>query len=196
MFGNGQAASLIFNSRRIHFVPGQFSVLPIWSPQAIHVGHPQLPLQGVPALTSTIFALGAGLVQSIFNAGRIQAQVEGADARLAQAAASYDRTLLKAIEEVENSFVAFDTAGRQQVEIGLALEAALRARERGSALYQRGLVDYGAYLDTQRVALQSEDALIQATTRRAVALIAIYRAFGGGIGGDLPISTAAGASGR
>jgi NodT family efflux transporter outer membrane factor (OMF) lipoprotein len=145
-------------------------------------GRERIALQGLPALYANIFALGAGLVQPIFNAGRIRAQVEGADARLAEAAASYDRALLKAIEEVENSFVAFDAAGRQQAELRLAFEAALRARERGSALYQRGLVDYGAYLDTQRVALQSEDALIQATTRRAVALVAIYRAFGGGIG--------------
>jgi NodT family efflux transporter outer membrane factor (OMF) lipoprotein len=145
-------------------------------------GRERIALLGLPALSANIFALGIGLVQPIFNAGRIRAQVEGADARLEEAAASYDRALLKAIEEVENSFVAFDSAGRQQTELKLALEAALRARERASALYQRGLVDYGAYLDTQRVALQSEDALIQATTRSAVALVAIYRAFGGGIG--------------
>jgi len=147
-------------------------------------GRERVALQGLPALSDNIFALGAGMVQPIFNAGRIRAQVEGADARLAQAAAAYDRTLLNAIEEVENAFVAFDAAGRQQVELKLALEAALRARERASALYQRGLVDYSAYLDTQRVALQSEDALIQAVTRRAIALVSLYRAFGGGIGSD------------
>jgi hypothetical protein len=45
-------------------------------------------------------------------------------------------------------------------------------------------VDYGAYLDTQRVAFQTEDALIQAATRQAIALVALYRAFGGGIGTD------------
>jgi outer membrane protein TolC len=97
------------------------------------------------------------------------------------AAASYDRTL-QAIEEVENAYVAFDTAEGQQEELRAARDIALRARERAAALYQRGLVDYGAYLDTQRVALQTEDALIQATTRKAIALVALYRAFGGGIG--------------
>src|SRR5262249_38985443 len=91
------------------------------------------------------------------------------------------RALLTAIEEVENAFVAFDSAGTQREELRLALETSQRAQERASAFYQRGLVDYGAYLDTQRVALQTEDALIQATMRRALAVIALYRAFGGGI---------------
>jgi len=147
-------------------------------------GRERIALMGLPALSANIFALGVGMVQPIFNAGRIRAQVEGADARLTEAAASYDRTLLKAIEEVENAFVAFDTEGKRQEELKLALAAALRARERASALYQRGLVDYSAYLDTQRVALQSEDALVQSNARRAIALVALYRAFGGGIGGS------------
>jgi NodT family efflux transporter outer membrane factor (OMF) lipoprotein len=145
-------------------------------------GRERIALLGLPALSANIFALGAGLVQPIFDAGRIRAQVDGADARLALTAASYDRTLLKAIEEVENAYVAFDTAEKQQEELRAARDIALRARERAAALYQRGLVDYGAYLDTQRVALQTEDALIQATTRKAIALVALYRAFGGGIG--------------
>src|SRR5262249_18519206 len=144
-------------------------------------GREHIALQGVPALTANVFAIGVGLVQPIFNAGRIRAQVEGADARLAVAAASYDRALLTAIEEVENAFVAFDSPGTQREELRLALETSQRAQERASAFYQRGLVDYGAYLDTQRVALQTEDALIQATMRRALAVIALYRAFGGGI---------------
>jgi NodT family efflux transporter outer membrane factor (OMF) lipoprotein len=145
-------------------------------------GWERIALMGVPALSTNIFALGAGLVQPIFNAGRIRAQVDGADARLALATALYDRTLLSAIEEVENAFVAFDTAGRQQEKLRAARTAAERAEQRSSAFYRRGVVDYGAYLDTQRVALQTEDALIQATTRKAVALVALYRTFGGGIG--------------
>jgi NodT family efflux transporter outer membrane factor (OMF) lipoprotein len=147
-------------------------------------GRERIALMGVPALTENIFALGVGLVQPIFNAGRIRAQVEGADARLAIAAASYDRALLGAIEEVESAFVVYDAAGSQQSELRLAHDVALRARERASALYQHGLVDYGAYLDTQRVALQTEDALIDATTRRAIAIVAVYRAFGVGIGAE------------
>jgi NodT family efflux transporter outer membrane factor (OMF) lipoprotein len=159
-------------------------------------GRERIALLGLPALTDNIFALGAGLVQPIFNAGRIRAQVDGADARLALAVASYDRTLLKAIEEVENAYIAFDTAGRQEEELRAARDSALRARERAGALYQRGLIDYGAYLDTQRVALQTEDALIQATTRKAMALVALYRAFGGGIGAPSAVEATAQATQR
>ncbi|MCU1273569.1 MAG: hypothetical protein JWO48_1000, partial [Bryobacterales bacterium] len=52
------------------------------------------------------------------------------------------------------------------------------------ALYDRGLTDYGVYLDAQRVHLAAEQSLIDITARRAIALVALYRAFGGGIAPD------------
>jgi outer membrane protein TolC len=135
----------------------------------------------VPALSGNVFALGIGMVQPIFNAGRIRAQAEGADARLRQAVATYDSALLEAVEEVENAFVAFASAGARREDLEAARSAALRARDAARALYERGLADYGVYLDAQRVHLAAEQALIDMTARRAIALVALYRAFGGGI---------------
>ncbi len=145
------------------------------------VGRERLVFQGLPALTGNIFALGLGLIQPIFNAGRIRAQAEAADARLAQAIASYDGSLLQAVEEVESAYVAFATAGARREDLEAARDAALRARDAARALYERGLTDYGAYLDAQRVHLAAEQSLIDTTARRAIALVALYRAFGGGI---------------
>jgi NodT family efflux transporter outer membrane factor (OMF) lipoprotein len=144
-------------------------------------GRERLEFQGLPAISGNVFALGVGMVQPIFNAGRIRAQKEAADARLAQAVANYDAALLEAVEEVENAFVAYASAGGRREDLDAARAAASRARDAARALYERGLADYGVYLDAQRVHLAAEQALIDMTARRAIALVALYRAFGGGI---------------
>lgn len=143
-----------------------------------------LTFQGLPALSGNLFALGLGIVQPIFNAGRIAAQVDGAEARRSEAAASYDKTLLSAIEEVENAFVAYASSVTRREDLLIARDAALRARDSAKALFERGLVDYGVYLDAQRVHLAAEQSLIDITARRAIAMVALYRAFGGGIADD------------
>ena len=148
------------------------------------VGRDRLAFQGLPALNGNVFALGVGLVQPIFNAGRIRAFEQGADARLQQAAAGYNEALLEAVEEVENAFVAYATARTRREELDEARSAALRARNTARALYERGVNDYGVYLDAQRVQLAAEQAFIDITARRAIALVALYRAFGGGMTSD------------
>ncbi len=148
------------------------------------VARDRLAFQGLPALNGNVFALGVGLVQPIFNAGRIRAFERGADARLQQAAAAYDEALLEAVEEVENAFVAYASARTRREELDEARSAALRARNSARALYERGLTDYGVYLDAQRVHLAAEQSFIDITARRAIALVALYRAFGGGIAAE------------
>ena len=48
------------------------------------------------------------------------------------------------------------------------------------ALYNRGAGDYLAVLDAQRSKLQISDQRISAETEIAVAMVSLYRAFGGG----------------
>jgi NodT family efflux transporter outer membrane factor (OMF) lipoprotein len=148
------------------------------------VARDRLAFQGLPALNGNVFVLGVGLVQPIFNAGRIRALEQEADARLQQAAAGYDEALLEAVEEVENAFVAYATARTRREELDEARSAALRARNTARALYERGLSDYGVYLDAQRVQLAAEQAFTDITARRAIAVVALYRAFGGGIAAE------------
>jgi NodT family efflux transporter outer membrane factor (OMF) lipoprotein len=145
------------------------------------VARDRLEFQGLPAFSGNVFALGLGMVQPIFNAGRVRAQEEGADARLRQAVANYDSALLEAVEEVENAFAAYASSAARRQDLEAARSAALRARDAARALYERGLVDYGVYLDAQRVHLAAGQSLTDMTARRAIALVALYRAFGGGI---------------
>ena len=120
-------------------------------------GYQWAQLDPLPFRASEIFLLGALIKAPIFNAGQIRAGIEAADARLAEAAASYERALLEA-----------------------SSAAAERARRRAEAYFEKGTVDYLALLDAQRTALSAEEALVRIDTGVCTSIVGLYRAFGGG----------------
>nr|WP_302050586.1 TolC family protein [Methylobacter tundripaludum] len=128
----------------------------------------------------TTYALGSGLTAPIFNAGRIQAHITAADARLDQVAANYEKAFLLALEDVENAFVAHAASLERRDRMAEAETAAEQAYRLANALYQRGANDYLSALDAQRSKLVVADDRAKAETAMRVALVSIYRALGGG----------------
>lgn len=143
-------------------------------------GFGALAVGGFPGLAEGVYALGAGLTAPIFNAGRIRANIEAADARLSQVAANYEKTFLLALEEVENAFVAHTTARERKIELSEAAHAAARAERLAHEFYKRGVTDFLSVLDAQRAKLAAEDEQAKAETMVTVSMVSLYRAFGGG----------------
>lgn len=139
-----------------------------------------LAVGGFPSLAETVYALGSGLSAPIFNAGRIRAHIAAADARLDQVAANYEKTFLLALEDVENAFVAHRSATDRLGRLTEAEASAEKAYRLVDALYQRGVGNYLAVLDAQRSKLAVSDERAKAETAVRVAMVSLYRAFGGG----------------
>jgi len=139
-----------------------------------------LAVGGFPSLAETVYALGSGLSAPIFNAGRIRAHIAAADARLDQVAANYEKTFLLALEDVENAFVAHRSATDSLGRLTEAEASVEKAYRLVNALYQRGAGDYLAVLDAQRSKLAVNDERAKAETAVSVAMVSLYRAFGGG----------------
>jgi len=139
-----------------------------------------LAVGGFPSLAESVYALGSGLSAPIFNAGRIRAHIAAADARLDQVAANYEKTFLLALEDVENAFVAHRSARDSFGRLTEAEASAEKADRLADALYQRGAGDYLAVLDAQRGKLAVSDERAKAETAVNVAMVSLYRAFGGG----------------
>jgi NodT family efflux transporter outer membrane factor (OMF) lipoprotein len=139
-----------------------------------------LSLGGLPSLAEGIYALGAGLTAPIFNAGRIRANITASDARLAQVAASYEQAFLTSLEEVENAYVAYTSARQRREDLRQAVDAARRAYRVAEAFYRRSVTDFLSVLDAQRAKLSAEDEQAKAETAVTVAMVTLYRAFGGG----------------
>lgn len=135
---------------------------------------------GFSSIAESVYTLGSGLSAPIFNAGRIQSNITAADARLDQVAANYEKTFLLALEDVENAYVAHVSSlerRNRMTEAGTAAEESYRL---ANALYQHGANDYLSVLDAQRTKLAIADEQAKAKTEVYVALVSIYRAFGGG----------------
>lgn len=124
--------------------------------------------------------LFAGISQSLFAGGRLAAQARSAQAAADGAFASYKASVLAAMEDVENALVALHAARTRERAFAEALDAATSSAIYARAQYRSGLTDF-ITMNAQEAALVSaRNGLVQARSDRAIALIALYDALGGG----------------
>ena len=92
----------------------------------------------------------------------------------------YRSTVLRSLEEAENSLVAYQREKDRQENLVAAVSASRQATLLADELYTRGLSDFLSVLDAQRQQLAAEDDLAQSDTAVVTNLIALYKALGGG----------------
>jgi multidrug efflux system outer membrane protein len=125
------------------------------------------------------WAYGPSLSWSFLNFGRVLQNVRAAEARRAGAIARYQETVLQALEETENALAGFRTANRAEDELQAGAAAAAEAARLARMRYDVGASDFLSVLDAERTQLELEDQHVQAATRRATALAALYKALAG-----------------
>jgi NodT family efflux transporter outer membrane factor (OMF) lipoprotein len=121
-----------------------------------------------------------GLRWPIFSGGRIRANVRVQEARQEQALHAYQRTLLGALEEVENALVAHARERIRQESLRAAVAANRVALELATQRYTGGLESFLSVLDAQRSVYVAEDRLVQGDRDVATHLVAVYMSLGGG----------------
>jgi len=112
--------------------------------------------------------------------GKIQANIDAADARTEQALQRYKLAVLVALREVEDAFVAYDKTRLEAATLGESAQANRRAVELSNDLYQQGVSDFLDVLESQRNLFIAEEAQMAAQGRATQSLISLYRALGGG----------------
>ena len=130
--------------------------------------------------TSVVASLVAGVAQTIFDAGRIRQQIEIQGAAQEQAVATYEGTVLTALEDVENALVALEQDRERLAALTTAVEASRNAALLSRQQYAAGLADFQTVLDTQRSVLTAEETLSATQANRTTDLIQLYKALGGG----------------
>jgi len=129
---------------------------------------------------SRSFAFGPALHWPIFNAGALRAAVKVRDAQQEQALVRYEQTVLQALEEVHDALTGFITEQDRRQSLEAAVGANAEAAELAEGLYRQGLTDFTNVLDAQRQLYQSQQELRQSETTVTTALVALYKALGGG----------------
>jgi len=137
--------------------------------------------------SGNLFTTGANQAQGVlglrwrlFDFGRVDAQIAAARGQEAEALAAYRLAVLRATEDVENSFSSL-VKREAQVRILTQGELSLaRARENSLAAYEGGVVSLIEVLNADGDLLQIRDVKAQAQTEAARAAISSFRALGGG----------------
>lgn len=129
---------------------------------------------------SRSYVIGPGISWAAFDLGRVHAQVAQARARNDVALATYEKTVLGALEETENALVTHARDRDSLQHVAAAAEASATASRLARTRYEGGYVDFLEVLDAERTQLQAEDRLAQSRAETATSLIAVYKALGGG----------------
>jgi multidrug efflux system outer membrane protein len=108
------------------------------------------------------------------------ARIAASEARTQGALATYELTVLRALEETENAFVIYGSE-RQRLDAVVEQAAASRtAAELARIQYREGAVDFLRLLDAERTLLQAEDEVAAAEASLNSSVVVIYKALGGG----------------
>lgn len=132
------------------------------------------------------FSMGYGISISlpILDGGRIKANIAVQDARAKEAMADYEKSILMALTEVETALVKWQASESTFAESQRAQIATEKSSFHAQRLYEAGVLDMAAVLDTQRMHIQSREALAEADGLRFRAAVDLRRAFAGGFSSD------------
>jgi multidrug efflux system outer membrane protein len=152
---------------------------------------PRISLSGVLGLASAdlsrlldgasgIWNLGGAAAGSIFTGGAVDARVRISEAVRQQALHAYIKTIQTAFVEVNDALVASHKSREILEAVRLQVEA-LRSYARFARMrYEEGYVSYVEVLDAERSLFDAELEYTRKEAEVHAALVAIYKALGGG----------------
>lgn len=141
---------------------------------------------------SNLWSLGVSATQPLFDAGRIAANVDFAQAGYRATVAQYRQAVLTALQEVQDGMSGLENLERAAAESGAAVTSAQRVVDLANDRYTGGLANYLDVVTAQQALLANERQ--QAQIRGQQMLVAVYlvKALGGGWqAGGKPVASAA-----
>jgi multidrug efflux system outer membrane protein len=137
-----------------------------------------------------IFSLLPAVTLPIFNAGRLQANVEFNEAAAQEAALLYQQALRQALREVSDALVDIRKRREFRQQQELLVAALADASEVAILRYEGGVSSFLEVLDTDRQYFDAEIELVQARRDEATSVVQLYRALGGGWQTQTPAAAA------
>jgi len=128
--------------------------------------------------TATL-AIGAALLQPIFDGGRLRAQVDVATSRERELVENYRKVILAALADVESALAAGGRTAAQELLQEQVVEQARVALRLAEIRYREGADDLLTVLDAQRTLFQGEDQLAQIRLARLQSSVGLFKALGG-----------------
>jgi NodT family efflux transporter outer membrane factor (OMF) lipoprotein len=153
--------------------------------------YPALTLTGGAGLASASFVslfgwaarfwtAGAGISQTVFDAGKLRGQVNVAKADFDAGMANYRQTVLNAFQQVEDELAALRILEQETGATNETVKAAQTALDITTAQYKAGTATYLQVETSQTALFAEQEALVNLLTRRMVSSVLLVEALGGG----------------
>jgi outer membrane protein, multidrug efflux system len=137
-------------------------------------------LNGLLAPQSLVINAAANAVQTLFDNGALSGEVAENRALAREDADSYQNTVLQAYTDVETALTQLHYAIQQEALEREAVQQAELATTVSRAQLLAGTVDITSVLTAQQTQLDDENTLVTVRLARFQALVALFKALGGG----------------
>ena len=130
--------------------------------------------------TGLIYGVGVSLLQTIFDGGRRQGQLDLTNAQQQELIVNYRAAVFRAFSEVEIALVQSSRLAAQEDLKAEQVDKAATAFDISNVQYREGLIDLLALLQAQQTLFSTQDELVEIRLARLQAAINLYKALGGG----------------
>jgi outer membrane protein TolC len=132
------------------------------------------------SLPNSLWSVGAGAIEPLFDGGLRRAQLRHSWAQYAQTRDSYRATVLAAFQEVEDGLSQTQRLATEASQEHEASDQAVQALSISTMLYKDGLDNYLSVAVAQVQALATQLTEVQIRIREVQAAVSLIRALGGG----------------
>ncbi len=128
---------------------------------------------------SLVWSIGVSAAQTIFDGGRIRANVDFARAGYDISVATYRRTVLTAMQEVEDGITGVASMDRATAQAQVAVASAQKVLDMSNARYEGGATTYLDVITAQQSLLTAQLQASQLAGQRQLAATFLVKALGG-----------------
>jgi len=128
---------------------------------------------------SVLWSLGVSATQTLFDGGRIRAGVDFAKGGYQAAVATYRRTVLTAMQEVEDGITGIAALERAYTQAQAAILSSQRVLDLANSRYEGGVATYLDVITAQQSLLNNERQAAQLMGQRMLSSVFLVKALGG-----------------
>ena len=143
------------------------------------VGYESRSLSTLFDAPSMVWSLGASVAQPLFAGGRLDANVDFAQAGYDAAVGNYRRVVLGAMQEVEDGITGLADLELADAKARTAVQTARRVLELANARYEGGATTYLDVITAQQALLAAARLSAQLEGQRQLAAVFLIKALGG-----------------
>lgn len=143
-------------------------------------GQQKLTLNSLGLAASPYSNAALAFSQPLLNRTAIHANIEAKTAAEQIALTQYEKTILNALEQVENSLAAQQFEQQRLRQLDQTAQTRQQSRRHAESLYREGLTGLLPLLDVQRSVVAAELSVLDSRSQRWLNAVNLYQTLGGG----------------